>query len=451
VEEKDVKPGCIIEFEFLHILFAQSFVHPLTKQDMQKFNLRFTIVLCLSCFAQFATAQNSGCDGVRYKTEVFTSFEKTTVTYAPSITQTGEAVELLMDVYQPTGDAIAMRPVVILEHGGSFIIGQRSDMRTYCEQLAKQGYVAATIQYRLYPFFILGIPDSLGIMDTAVKAVADMKAAVRYFREDAATVNQFHVDPNHIYVGGYSAGAVAALHMAYMDPNDVLPDFLQTLLTNNNGWVGNSGTASNKTYPSDIKAVVNMSGGLYRSEWVDSTGVPLVSIHGTADGTVPYVDGLAANIAYLQGSSLLHLQATNVGVWNYLETVPGGGHTDIYSAAQFAPQLKSFWTNATSLLESLTCQVATGTEQPITASAPSLKIIPNPASGQFISLDLNHEIKQGTVSIFDANGRAVLQNVRYVDGEAVQLPQHLPAGNYTVQVTDLVKPTLTVSSQFIRL
>lgn len=417
---------------------------------MQQFNLRFTLILCLGCFSHLAIAQNPGCDGLRYKTDVFTSFVKTTVTYAPSINQTGQVVNLQMDVYQPTGDAIAMRPVVILEHGGSFIFGDRSDMRIYCEQLAKQGYIAATIQYRLYPFFVLGVPDSLGIMDTAVKAVADMKAAIRYFREDAATVNQFRADPNHIFVGGYSAGAVAALHMTYMGPNDVLPNFLQTLVTNNDGWVGNSGTASNKTYASNIEAVVNMSGGLYRSVWIDSIGVPLVSIHGTADGTVPYVDGLAANIAYLQGSSLLHAQATNVGVWNYLETVSGGGHTDIYSAAQFAPKLKSFWLNATTLLESLTCQAVTGTDQP-TNLIPEMKIIPNPVTGQFISLDLNHEIKQGNVSIIDASGRTVMQNVRYQDGEVVQLPAYLPAGNYTIRVTDLAKPTLTVSKQFVRL
>lgn len=68
-------------------------------------------------------------------------------------------------------------------------------------------YVAASIQYRLFPLFTLGFPDSIKIFNTAVKAVGDMKAAVRHFRDDAATVNQFRAGhAQHFYRGILSRG-----------------------------------------------------------------------------------------------------------------------------------------------------------------------------------------------------------------------------------------------------
>jgi len=397
-----------------------------------------TLLLCL-LNAGLLSAQNPGCDGVRYKADVFTGVKKTTVEYAPTIGQTGFPLNLSMDVYEPIGDNLSARPVVILEHGGSFIFGDKSLMQPYCELLARKGYVAASIQYRLFPFFLLGIPDSFDIMDTAVKAVGDMKAAVRYFREDAATANLFHADPANIFIGGYSAGAVAALHTAYLDDNDVLPAFIETLLVNNGGLEGSSGTTSNFTYSSESKAVVNMSGGLYRREWINAPGIPMVSIHGTADATVPYLSGLAANIAYLEGSGLLHPQAEAAGVWNNLLTVPGGGHTDIYGQPQFAAQLAEFWVNATDLLESLTCQIVL-VQLPISLASPdNMVVYPNPATANGTAIMLPAPMKIADVTILDATGRVILTRKNYRSQEKLEL-KGLPNGVYSVQVMDVENP-----------
>ncbi|MEN9415682.1 MAG: hypothetical protein RLZ62_1986, partial [Bacteroidota bacterium] len=278
--------------------------------------------LFLALFAGFSYAQNPGCDGNRYINDIFPTVKKTTVTYAPSLSHTGVPMTLQMDVYEPEGDQVAARPVIIFEHGGSFIFGDRSMMQPWCELMAKKGYVTASITYRLYPFFLLGFPDSLDIFDTAVKAVGDMRAAVRYFREDAVTANLFKADPNNIFIGGYSAGAVAALHCSYLDMEDNMPPFLVNFINQNGGLEGVSGSATNKTYSSASKAVVNMSGGLYRANWIEAGESPMISIHGTADETVPFNSGLAANIAYLQGSNLLHARAEEAGVWNSLHVVP---------------------------------------------------------------------------------------------------------------------------------
>lgn len=410
---------------------ASSFTGIFICQIMLRMLRNICLPVCLAFALSQLSAQNPGCDGVRYKNDVFTQIKMTTVTYAPSVTVLGGAVNLQMDVYEPDSDNIAVRPVVILAHGGSFLFGDRTMMASYCQLLAKKGYVAASIDYRLFPFFPLGFPDSLEIFDTAVKAVGDMRAAVRYFREDASTGNQFRADTAHIFIGGYSAGAVAALHCAYLDESDDIPAFLQTIINNNGGLDGVSGTASNKTYSASNKAVVNMSGGLYRSAWVDPTEVPLVSIHGTADETVPFVSGLAANIAYLQGSYLVHQRANEIGLWNSLHVVPGGGHTDIYDNASFQPHLDTFWVNATSMLETITCSTV-AVKEPWTW-INNWSVQPNPAmSGNSVRLAFPLENPAETIRMFDLSGKMVL-TLKLSGTETDISTAGLPAGAYVIE------------------
>ncbi|HLP94178.1 MAG TPA: T9SS type A sorting domain-containing protein [Saprospiraceae bacterium] len=376
-------------------------------------------------------AQNPGCNGTRYLDDVFATVKKTTVTYAPSINHLGQNVNLAIDIYEPEGDQVSSRPVVILAHGGSFVFGDKSMMQSSCELLAKKGYVAASIQYRLFPFFVLGFPDSTEVFDTALKAMGDMKAAVRFFREDAATTNTYRADAAHIFIGGYSAGAVTAMHTAYINEDDQLPTFLQTLLTNNGGLEGISGTASNKGYASYSGAVVNMSGGLYRSFWVEADESPLVSIHGTADATVPYTFGLAANIAFLEGSSLVHEHANEVGLWNNLLTVPGAGHTDLYEQAQWKPFLDSFWVNATTLLEDLTCSTVDA-QEPLDAASP-WTIFPNPNQGNGFYLQLPAEVAQVDLRIYDMTGK-LAHSLSQANAQTMVALNHLPKGVYQVQL-----------------
>lgn len=394
----------------------------------------------LLCFISLQ-AQNPGCDGSRYKADVFTSVKKTTVDYAPTLSYLGGPIILKMDVYEPEGDNLSKRPVVVLAHGGSFIGGNKTDMTSYCTLLAKKGYIAASIQYRLFPLTSLGFPDSFQVFNTAVKAVGDMKAAVRHFRDDAATVNQFKADTLNIFIGGYSAGAVTALHAAYLDDKDPMPTFLADLLPPNGGLEGISGTAANKTHSSKAKAVVNLSGGIYRRIWIDSTEIPMSSIHGTADATVPYLKGLAANIAYLEGTGLIHPHAQSVGVETYLTTVTGGGHTNIYdpTQAQYAPQLAAFWVQTTTLLEKLTCQTTSDTDDPVRLSDEPWQVSPNPLTGDALRLTLPESVQSADLHLYDLMGRTVMLSTQMPNGGTVSLAG-LPAGTYLVQILDPQQP-----------
>ncbi|MCS6930435.1 MAG: alpha/beta hydrolase fold domain-containing protein [Saprospiraceae bacterium] len=403
------------------------------------------IGLCCTLVIWPVLSQNSTCDGIRYKSPVFAHVQKTTVPYATAVNQLGQLITLFMDVYEPQGDTARRRPVVILAHGGSFVFGNKADMARWCDLIAKRGFVAASIQYRLYPIFPLGFPDSLKIMDTAVKAMGDMKAAVRYFREDAATLNRFRVDSAHIFVGGYSAGAVIALHTAFVDEKDDIPPFMRTLISNNGGLNGNSGSPSNQQYSSSVRAVLNLSGGMYRRSWISKGEPPMASIHGTDDATVPYTTGLAAGLAYLEGSGVLHPQALNVDVWSYLKAIPGGGHTNIYEDTAYAQSLAEYWTRACALLEHLTCHKG----EPGGASASSdadaekftWRIFPNPvqhseAFVQITDADLERFFE---LVLYDLQGREVLRKRLKGSGLHSLNFSELAAGIYLAWLSDAAR------------
>ncbi len=398
----------------------------------------FLACLALACSATQTFAQNlDACDGTRYRTEVFASTKRTTVQFATAKSYTGGILNLMADVYEPVGDAATKRPVIVVEHGGSFIAGTRGDMAATCDRLAKRGYVVATIDYRLYPVFVLGYPDSLKIMDAAFKGMADFKAAVRFFRKDAATDNKYHVDPNNIFIAGYSAGAVAALHYAYMDNADVLPAYLQGILTANGGYHGDSGDAANQSYPDDVKFVASMSGGLYRSNWVNPGQPQMCMIHGTADDIVPFVSGLAANIAYLQGSSLVDKAATAAGVNHYFEVVTGGDHVNMYTSATYAPNVTSFFDHASAMMEEIICGPA-ATGEVLGSQKLAWSLAPNPNNGAF-QVQLPEGMNEATVLVFNNLGQKIWQQEKVAAGEMLRLP-NVRAGIFTVQILDGQRP-----------
>ena len=236
-------------------------------------------MLCISTL--FSGKVNAQCPTGRFDSYVFSSFDKSTVTYSTPYSQ-------MMDIYQPTGDTMTARPLIILAHGGSFVGGSRNSDTTVdqmCRNFAKRGYVTASIDYRLGNIFNM-ITDSAYAIDVVIKAISDGKAAVRYFYKDAATTNTYKIDTNHIYFGGNSAGAVLYMHAGYLTDTNEAPDYIKTALAANGGIEGNSGNAG---YSSKAKAVINLAGALNSASFVSTGDLPSVNAQGDNDVTVPYV------------------------------------------------------------------------------------------------------------------------------------------------------------------
>ena len=184
-------------------------------------NKIFSLILIASLFfTNSADAQLDTSNG-RYYTQLFTGVTTTSNVVFGSYVNFGLQNNLTMDIYQPTGDTAIIRPLIIWAHGGSFQFGDKSeaDIVSLCQTFARMGYVTCSINYRTGFFPV----DSVNATQAVLKATQDMKAAVRFFRKDAATSNTYKIHPDYVYVGGSSAGAFMALHLAYMDKPSEFP------------------------------------------------------------------------------------------------------------------------------------------------------------------------------------------------------------------------------------
>ena len=245
----------------------------------------YLFFLCLAVFASFSFKCKAQCDNGRYYNSIF-SASTSTVTYGNAVEFDGKDTNLLVDVYQPSGDHFARRPLMIFAFGGSFTAGVRQspDLIQICTYFAQRGYVCASIDYRL------GVPNGNGndtnMFAALMRGVQDMKAAVRYFHKDASTTNQFRIDTNQIFIGGVSAGGFIALDYAYMK-FDVfsrpIPGFAAPIINQLGGIDGNSG---NPGYSQNIKGVIDLSGAIYDTAWIQPGDPMLVGEHGTWDSTV---------------------------------------------------------------------------------------------------------------------------------------------------------------------
>ena len=242
--------------------------------------------------------------------------------------------DLVMDIYQPTGDTETNRPAVIFAHSGAFISGNRNhdDMVAFCDSLARKGYVTATIDYRKGFNFILN--TDLHSTRAVYRGIQDGRTAVRFLRANAAT---YGIDPDKIYLAGSSAGGFIALHSVYMTDPAEKPTFAGTVsYTNFSGLqtgpdLGPVDIGDNLGFDGTPDAIISMWGALETADLV-STGdtEPALLIHGTADGTVPFNSGSPFGVALLpsvEGSNLINNELTALGMTD-TETyfVSGAGH-----------------------------------------------------------------------------------------------------------------------------
>lgn len=232
----------------------------------------------------------------------------------------GGDVQLYADLAYPEGKAeneAAPRPALIFIHGGGWTQGSRKDMREFVNEAARRGYVAASVQYRLTePVFPAEIHD--------------VKCAVRWMRAEAG---KFGADPASIAVFGASAGAHLALMLGSTAGD---PSF-----EGEGGYPGVSSAVKavvNWFGPTDLAALYvtldqegkagfdkNLGGPpdaapeVYARysplTWLNAASAPTFTVHGDADGLVPYEQALALQAGFAA-----------VEAPHALYTVLGGGH-----------------------------------------------------------------------------------------------------------------------------
>ncbi|WP_163410271.1 alpha/beta hydrolase [Flavobacterium ajazii] len=119
---------------------------------------------------------------------------------------------------------------IIIIHGGGWRSGSRQQHHQLAQKLASLGYVCFTPEYRL----------STEALFPA--AVYDLKAAIRWVRENA---KQYNVNPDQIVSLGFSAGGELA---AFMGTTGNMPLF--------------EGVVTNSNSKSQVNAVVDIDGTL---------------------------------------------------------------------------------------------------------------------------------------------------------------------------------------------
>jgi len=201
---------------------------------------------------------------------------------------------LNMDIYIPNDSTDAHRPLVMLLHGGAFFANnkQSSPVGMLCEALAENGFVAASVNYRMG--FKL---NRESVSKTEGNALEDAKNALLFLTSHS---REYHIDTTKLFIGGASSGAITTLRLA-ADPD--IPDIL---------------------------GIIDMWGGVDSLSQLDSTDAAVIAFHGEDDTKVPYTEGYPLGgkrlMSYMYGSKPFIERRVTQGYKAELVSFAGYGH-----------------------------------------------------------------------------------------------------------------------------
>lgn len=337
---------CILSTETQSVSFNFEAVHDKTSLEALVFFSTSTIDTIIKIeFSRLEIPEFQSCESPIYKEECYKIEKISDINYAnaegywcslepenekyiriitKTITQTAHKKDLAlkMDIYRPIEDTLRQHPVILLLHGGAFYIGDKSDftLSEWCKHFARLGYVAVSINYRM-GFKI----SKKSIQNCGFMAIQDAHAALRYLVHNAEL---YGIDPNYIFVGGASAGAITALNLVYMSKNS------RPESTLNLGEKWSSG--NNLTEKFDVRAIINMWGAVYDLNDITLTPTPTISFHGTEDPIIPINYGYPfADISKklgerlfdeMYGSQAIHQKLDSLKIRNEFYPLVGAKH-----------------------------------------------------------------------------------------------------------------------------
>jgi hypothetical protein len=368
------------------------------------------------------------CAGGRYTTPLFPDVTVTTgVAFGSNTGVSGTPQTLLMDIYEPTGDVLEDRPVVLAAFGGSFVAGSRADMASLCTELARRGYVAIAPDYRI-GFFL---PNELSTTQAVMRGSHDMKACVRFLRRSVAEQgNPYRIDPDRIVVGGVSAGAISALHATYLNEDEEIPAILASQSVGLGGAEGNSG---NPGYSSAVLACYSFSGAIGDTSWVVANDRPLCSVHEVGDNVVPYgtqevsVFGIPTGLI-ASGSNDLHIRLQNLDIPNCFLSYPDNDHVG-YLTSDPATSLGFVFDFLADKVCGGNASCGTLFASVAEREVERLVVTPNPTAG-IVSFELEGP---SVVRVMDASGRIVMEQGVQGGGSTLDLAG-LPDGFYHLRI-----------------
>jgi acetyl esterase/lipase len=192
---------------------------------------------------------------------------------------------LKLDIYKPAGTGT--HPAVVLIHRGGWTSFDRSTMKTMGAFLARSGYVAFSVDYRLLR----------GAENRWPAQLDDLERAVRWIRANAG---KYGVNPDEVGAFGHSAGAQLASLLGMEDTRDNTDPALAKYSSRVQAVVDYSGPTDFTTEhdPDGVAFFSNFLGADYGKNpdlWRDASpafhvskdNAPFLIVHGTHDESVP--------------------------------------------------------------------------------------------------------------------------------------------------------------------
>jgi len=373
--------------------------------------------------------------------------------------------DLSFDLYQPPqSDTMAKRPLVLTFFGGAFLRGnsQRPDMIAWCDSLAHYGYVAASINYRLGFGLTNGdIDPNVGMKRAAWRAIQDARAAIRYFKHHHET---YRLDTTQIYLIGNSAGAITALHAAFMNPDEWIPEAGEVGSGANNVDLGlldesTSLEPEHFNHTPDVSAVIALWGATMDVNYIEPTeDIPVMLVHGTADNIVPYNEGSAFNFGTgfditftLYGSLPIHEHMESIGLSHEFYSYPDQPHA-FYSCGEMSViefERDSFpceyWApifyDGVDFLAEVNPYVDELVGRADQSLYPAFEVFPNPAI-DFIEIKTNFKAGQAHhIEIYNTIGKK-MKNLWTKETNIKLDISTFPEGMYLIQISNRNKKTV---------
>ncbi len=315
------------------------------------------------CLATLPPALAQDCS-IPFTTPLFAVRAEMDIAYGTALRFNGAQQVLRLNLFKPIGDGQTERPLIILIHGGGFFDGDRNDLNAQCMELASMGWAAATISYRLdfYGTWLLSSPfayDPAEVIRAAYRAQQDARGALRFLK--ARHIADSTSTTNVMYLG-YSAGAITALHAAYVDEPSEKPaacnaignvqHFLSSYPRPDLGPI--NGTLNVNGYNDDVLGVASLYGGLLDTNFVSGPLDPaLYTYHQTGDPVVGcgYQKGLwgmplgvSDNYPYLFGSCVIDTRVQNLDPdeGRYLYHPYNGSAHEVHDPGTILPEAYTF-------------------------------------------------------------------------------------------------------------
>jgi hypothetical protein len=254
----------------------------------------------------------------------------TNMVYGLATNYLGETDTLKLDIYKPSKNSDKQRPILLLNHGGAWVGGDKSEINiiNIAKEFTQRGYVVASVNYRLGThkanwasnpfqkevnagFHAVYIADSAEIYRAWYRAIQDLKGAIRFMKARHALDSTC---PEAVFIGGESAGGFNALGVAFLDLNSEKPascNALADVPTPQSNLLDNypgakvtatqlkrpdlgdiEGSLNLNGYNAKVKGVLNLFGGFLSegisNHWLSGNDSMLVYMtHQSCDGIVP--------------------------------------------------------------------------------------------------------------------------------------------------------------------